>query len=390
MATDIQRKILYIDTHNTFGGGQTMLLRLIEGLDKSKFLPILVCSGDNQKFIQELKVHLIDFSPIKTKILVLENKFLKALLQFPNFFKMNFKIAQIIREKKPDIIHVNLFYSALFSIIPAKIYKKPFVWIAQTPSDLLKYKFLTKFLIRFADKTILTCKDFIRLAKENDFNTTKLQTIYTGLKMEDYYQKEDLGNEIGINGQKIKKPLVVMIGRFDRYQKGHQYFIEAAKIIKESLPNINFLIIGGAVDSKEEEYRRELEEKVKELKLSNQVIFTGFYPDLIYLLSNTEAVVIPSLYEAPSAVALEAMAMKRPVVASNVGGIPEVVIDGETGFLVPPKNPEAIAEKVIFLLKNPQIAKEMGEGGYKRVKENFTQEKLTREYEKLYDNLLKK
>ena len=382
-------KILYIDTHNTFGGGQTMLLRLIEGLDKSKFLPIVVCSKDNQKFIQELKAHSIDFIGVKTKILILENKILKAILQFPNFIKANFKIAQIIKKTKPDIVHANLFYSALFSVIPAKIYRKPFIWVIQTLNDLLKYKIFTRFLIWAADKTILTCQDFIRLAKENDFNTTKLQTIYTGLKMKDYYQKGSSGNEIEINGQKIKKPIVAMIGRFDRYQKGHQYFIEAAKVIKEKILNVNFLIVGGTVNPEEEKYKRELEDKVKELGLSDQVIFTGFYPDLIYLLSNIEIVIIPSLYEAPSAVAMETMAMKRLVVASNVGGIPEVVADRETGFLVPPKNPEAIAEKVTFLLKNPQIAKEMGEKGYQRVKKNFTQEKLAREHEKIYDSLLK-
>ena len=100
--------------------------------------------------------------------------------------------------------------------------------------------------------------------------------------------------------------------------------------------------------------------------------------------------VLPSLKESIPAVIVEAMAMKRPVVASNVGGVPEAVVDGETGFLVPPKDPQAIAEKVIFLLKNPQIAKEMGEKGYQKVKENFTQERLARNYEKLYEELIKK
>lgn len=382
-------RILYIYTHTAFGGGETMLLRLIDGLDKNRFFPIVVCSKGNQRLIQELEEKSIEFTPLEIKNIVSENKILKAILQFPNFLNAIFKIAQIIRQKKPDIVQPNLFYSALFSIIPAKFYRKPFIWIAQTPSDLLRYKTFTKFLIKNADKTILTCKDFIRIAKENNFNISKLQTIYTGLKMEDYYQKGSSRNEIEINGQKIKKPIVAMIARFDRYQKGHRYFIEAAKIIKENFQNVNFLIIGGAVNPEEEKYRSELEDKVKELGISNQIIFTGFYPDLIYLLSNIEIVVIPSLYEAPSAVALEAMAMKRPVVAFNVGGIPEVVADRETGFLVPPKSPEAVAEKVIFLLKNPQIAKEMGEKGYQRVKTYFTQERMASEYEKIYKSLLK-
>lgn len=383
-------KILYIYTHTAFGGGETMLLRLMDGLNKQKFSPIVACSNENKRLIQELKEKSIKFIPLTVQNITSENKFLKAILQLPNFLKMNYRIAQIIRRESPDIIHVNLFYSALFSIIPAKLYRKPFIWVAQTPSDLLKYKFFTRFLIWLSNKTILTCRDFIRIAKENNFNISKLQTIYTGLKMDEFYQKENSGDTIEINGKEIKKPIIAMIGRFDRYQKGHQYFIEAAKVIKEKILNVNFLIVGGTVNPEEEKYKRELEDKVKELGLSDQVIFTGFYPDLIYLLSNIEIVIIPSLYEAPSAVAMEAMAMKRPVVASNVGGIPEVVINGETGFLVPPKNPRAIAEKTIFLLKNPQKAREMGEKGYLRVKENFTQEKLAREYEKLYEELIRR
>ena len=383
-------KILYIYTHTAFGGGETMLLRLMDGLNKQKFSPIVACSNENKRLIQELKEKSIKFIPLTVQNITSENKFLKAILQLPNFLKMNYRIAQIIRRESPDIIHVNLFYSALFSIIPAKLYRKPFIWVAQTPSDLLKYKFFTRFLIWLSNKTILTCRDFIRIAKENNFNISKLQTIYTGLKMDEFYQKENSGDTIEINGKEIKKPIIAMIGRFDRYQKGHQYFIEAARIINKRISNANFLIVGGTVNSEEEKFKRELEERVKELGLSNQILFTGFYHDLIYLLSNIEVVVIPSLYEAPSAVALEAMAMRRPVVASNVGGIPEIVIDSETGFLVPPKNPQAIAEKVIFLLKNPQIAKEMGEKEYQRIKENFTQERLVREYEKLYENLLKK
>jgi glycosyltransferase involved in cell wall biosynthesis len=382
-------KILYIYTHNVYGGGETMLLRLLDGLNKDKFFPIVLCSKDNKRLIQELQKKSIKFISLSIKNIVSENKFLKAILQFPNFLGVMFKTAQVIKQENPDIIHVNLFYSALFSIIPAKFYKKLFIWIAQTPSDLLKYKLLTKFLIFLSNKTILTCKDLVRLAKENGFNTEKFRVIYTGLKMEEFRRKESSGNEIEINNQKIKKPIVAMIGRFDRYQKGHQYFIEAARIINEKMSEVNFLIVGGTANEEEEKFKKELEERVKEIGLSEKIIFTGFYPDLIYLLSNVEIVVIPSLYEAPSAVAIEASAMRRPVVASNVGGIPEVIIDGETGFLVPPKDPQAIAEKVIFLLKNPQIAKEMGEKGYQRIKENFTQERLAREYEKLYEELLK-
>lgn len=383
-------KILHTYTHTAYGGGQTMLLSLIDGLSKNRVSSVVICSKDNLKFIEELKEKSIKFIPINSKNLVLENKFLKAIFQFPNFLLTVLKTAKTIKEEKPDIVQANIFYSALFSVIPAKLYRKPFIWIAQTPSDLLRYKTLTRFLIWSADRTILTCKDFIRIARENGFNTSKLHTIYAGLKMEDYWQRENSGKEITINNREIKKPIIAMIARFDRYQKGHQYFIKAAEIIRKRFTEANFLIIGEATGPEEKKFQKELEKKVKKLGLSDRIIFAGFYADLNYLLSNIEVVVIPSLYEAPSAVALEAMAMKRPVVASKAGGIPEVVVEGKTGFLVPVKNSQAIADKVIFLLEHPEIAKKMGQQGHLRVKENFTREKLTREYEKVYNDLLKK
>jgi glycosyltransferase involved in cell wall biosynthesis len=383
-------KVLYIYTHTAYGGGQTMLSRLIEGLDKKEFLPTVVCSADNPRFIQELKEKKIDHIPLETKNVITENKLLKAVLQLPNFIGINLKIAKIIKDKKPDIIHVNLFYSALFSIIPAKIYGKPFLWVAQTPSDLLKYKILTKFLIAVSDKTIITCEDFIKMAKENGLNASKLKVIYTGLKMEEFYQGEKLAKNILINSREIKRPVVAMIARFDREQKGHKYFIEAAKMIKDRFPQTNFLIVGGTFSKEEEEFKKELEDKGKELGLGQNLIFSGFYPDLIGLLYGTDIIVIPSSYEAPSAVAMEASAAKKPVVASNAGGIPEIIIDGKTGFLVPYKGSKEIAEKVIFLLDHPETAKEFGEKGRERIKDNFSQERLADSHKFLYNSLIRK
>ena len=99
--------------------------------------------------------------------------------------------------------------------------------------------------------------------------------------------------------------------------------------------------------------------------------------------------VLSSVTEGISLTLLEAMASGLPVVVTNVGGNPEVVVDGETGFLVPPKNPEKMAEAIITLLKNKELAKKMGVAGRKRVEEKFSLERMVREYEEIYRNLLK-
>jgi len=382
------KNVLFIDTHNIFGGGQQHLLRLLSGIDKKEFFPIVLCSEQNQKFIEGLKKINIEFISIKSKIVISENKILKTILQSPNFFYSIFKTAQIIKNKKIDILQANLFYSAIFGAIAASFFKKPFIWTIHIPEDITKYKIITKFLIALSAKITPSCNDFLKVAKENGFNMSKFKAIYPGLKLEDYQIKQ-ITDKLEFNGKKITKPIIAMVARLDPIQKRYQDFIEAAEIVLKEIKEPNFLIVGGATNYFEENQKKELENLVKEKGFSHKIIFTGFFPDLNYLLSNTQILALPSLEESIPAIVLEAMAMKIPVVATKVGGIPEAVLDGETGFLVSVKNPQSLAEKIIYLLKNPERAKKMGEKGYQRVKEEFRQEKLAKECQKVFNDLLK-
>jgi len=384
------KKILYTDTHHIYAGGQNHLIRLIDGLNKTKYFPIVLCAKENERFIQELKKRNIEFLTVKTKNLLFKNKILKAIVQFPNFLYLIFKTIQIVKGRKIDIIQANLFYSALFSLIAAKICKKPFLWTLHILDNVFKYKNLIKLLVKLSDKTITICNNYITVAKKEGLDVSKFQTIYDGI-LADTSFSEDMQKvkEIKINEKWIEKPIVAMIARIDLKQKRQQDFIESVVIVLKKFPKAYFLIVGGTSNPYEEKQKRELENLIKENGLSDKVILTGFLPDLKNLLLNIEIFVLPSLKEGVPAAILEAMVAKKPVIATNIGGIPEVIVDGGTGFLVPPQNPQVLAEKIIYLLKNPQIAKEMGEKGYQRIKSYFTLEKMAREHEKLYDNLLK-
>lgn len=372
-------RILYIYTHTSAGGGETMLVRLIEGLDKQKYTPVVICSDENQRLIERLGVIGIKTYALSVKNLVMENKLKKAVFQLSNFIGLTKKTIKIIKQEKINLVQANLFYSALFGIIASKLCKKPFFWVGQTADDFQKYKGFVRFLTKHSDKTIVSCEDLGHMARDWGLDTKDFQVIYTGLDMKKYKTKEGV---IEIDGKIIKRPIVAMIGRFDKQQKGHPYFIEAAVKIKD---DINFLIVGGTYNEEEKKYKMGLEEIVKDLGLSSKIIFTGFYPDLIYLLSNIDIVVIPSLYEAPSAIALEAMAMKKPVIASDVGGLPEIVDDFYAGLLVRPKDSEAIASGITFLLKNPELMEDMGRRGYEKIVQGFTREIMVNKYSKLYD-----
>jgi glycosyltransferase involved in cell wall biosynthesis len=131
-----------------------------------------------------------------------------------------------------------------------------------------------------------------------------------------------------------------------------------------------------------------MEAKAKAMQLSEDVIFTGIRQDVPNILGLLDVFVLPSLWEGLPIALLEAMAAGLPVVATAVGGTPEVVVEGETGFLVPPRDPEALAEAILRLLREPDLRRRMGEAGRKRVAEHFSVEQMVQKTEALYEHLL--
>ena len=164
--------------------------------------------------------------------------------------------------------------------------------------------------------------------------------------------------------------------------KGHRYLIEAAPYIREKVPNVRFLMLGDGP------LEKELKEMVKKEGLSDMFIFTGFRQDVPKILSICDIVVFPSIFkENFSFAALEAMACRKPVIVTSVGGFPEMVEDGVTGFVIPPHNSEELAKKAVILLQNDTLAKNMGEAGRLRVEDFFTLEKMLEKTYALYESV---
>jgi glycosyltransferase involved in cell wall biosynthesis len=179
-------------------------------------------------------------------------------------------------------------------------------------------------------------------------------------------------------------PLVGIVGGLIPW-KGHCYFLEAAFLISRKFSEVKFLVVGE--DFVGGRYRRQLEDLSFKLGLSDKVVFTGFRQDIPEILGSLEILVLTSLKEPFGRVLIEAMACAKPVVATNAGGVPEIVREGETGLLVPMRDPEALARSIKLLLNNKEKAKEMGEKGRRRVEENFTIEAHVKKVESLYQVL---
>jgi glycosyltransferase involved in cell wall biosynthesis len=176
-------------------------------------------------------------------------------------------------------------------------------------------------------------------------------------------------------------PVIGAIGRMV-WQKGFEYFIKAIPAITKEFPEARVLIVGDGP------LRERLEELGERLRVQGNLIFAGFRSDVKEILSAIDILVIPSLLEGFPMVSLEAMAMAKPIIGTNIDGITEQITNGENGVLVPPRDPSALAKATIGLLRNRETALRMGVAARKKAEQEFSVEKMVSETGKLYLSLL--
>jgi len=177
-------------------------------------------------------------------------------------------------------------------------------------------------------------------------------------------------------------PLVGIVARLVPI-KGHAEFIEAARLVLERHQDVRFVIVGDG------QLRGQLEAMVRRLGLEQRIIFTGFRQDLENVFAALDILVLTSHNEGLPVTVIEAMTAGRPVVATDVGGVSELVEVGVTGFLVPDRNPAAAAERILYLLDHPDVGRRMGKEGRRRAVARFTKQRLVLDMLRVYDELLR-
>ena len=164
-------------------------------------------------------------------------------------------------------------------------------------------------------------------------------------------------------------------------QKNQHTLIEAAALVVRDVPDVRFVILG------EGELRPHLEEQIKHRHLERHVFLAGFRADVLELMKDFDVFALSSIQEGLCTSLVDAMAAGKPTVATAVGGVPEVVADGETGFLVPSKDHHALAEKIVRLLKDERLRERMGGAGLARARRLFTVERMVEETAAVYERL---
>jgi glycosyltransferase involved in cell wall biosynthesis len=238
---------------------------------------------------------------------------------------------------------------------------------------------LTWLIYNVLPNRVITVSEAIRkqLINYNKFNPEKIVSIPTGVDLSVFDPQKVKLSPLPKNGF-----LIGMIAVFLEW-KGHKYFISAVPEILKEIPFAQFYIIGNGNKKAWEK----IEKQIHTLNLKEKIHMLGFREDIPQILSSLDILVHPSYNEGLGQVILQGLAMKKPVVAINIGGITEIIKHRETGFMISAKNPHAIASAVIKLYENPDLRKKLGEKGRKLVEEKYSFNKMIDKIEEVYKNV---
>lgn len=379
--TGVAKNILFYESSSGEGGSANALCNIINNLNRDKFTPIILTTKMGNKIDDTRNAEIIklrDYSePAKL------NFFSFFLFAIKNYVPEIWHIYFIIKNKKVSLLHINTNAMSGAAIIAAKIAGVPCVCHIRETRKFIKREELFS---RLVDRFILLNKDSYEVYGQH-VRKDKISIIYDGLDLADFnaINAEDFIREFQLNSE----PLVGVAGRIVE-GKGQKEFILAGKEVLKSLPKTKFIIVGDAKGS-QDNYYKEAKDLIMNEKLNRNIISTGWRNNLKNILSALNVAVLPSTNfpEGLPNVIIEAMALSKPVIATDIPGPRDIVVDGETGFLVPPGDIRAMAEKITYLLNNPELAIKMGEAGRKRVEKLFDIKDRVKDIENIYEELLK-
>ena len=359
-----------------------LLTPLIDELIKNGYNVHVACSPE--KYTEKLKKQGYKIKSIKIKRNFSPISNLKSLWQIYKF----------IKKEKFDIVHVHTPIAAFIGRIAAKLAHTPIIiytahgfYFHENMSFLQKklYIGLEKFCGRYFTDMLFTqsYEDKITAINEKIISKDKVVWISNGVNIEKFNIPPDKNLKYSL-GFKDTDKIIGFTGRLTK-EKGIEELIIAIKKVIKTIPQAKLLVIGDTLTSDKEGFNKNL---IQENNLENKIFFTGFYEDVFRLLSIINIFVLPSYREGMPKSILEAMAAGKPVIATNIRGCREEVVDGVTGLLVPVKNPEALAQAIIKILSNPEMAKKMGEAGKKRAREKFDEKMVLEKELKIYQKLI--
>lgn len=273
------------------------------------------------------------------------------------------RLARILKKCNCDVIHTHLSTASLLGAFAAKL--------AGKPSVAHVHGLNTATCFFFSSAVIAVSNAVKKHLAAQGIDEKIIYVVHNGVDIP-RFEAVDISCAKEAQGINPDTPVFGVFGRLSP-EKGQRVALEGMFLLLKTHPNARLLLTGDGKD------RESLVESAKALGIERNVEFKGFADDVRGLMSACDAVIVPSLKEGFGLAAVEAMALERPVVASNIGGLPEIVVPDGTGFLFEPGNPQALASALAQLVENPDLARKMGKLGRDRVKDYFDADKQAKE-----------
>ena len=346
---------VHVDTAKTWRGGQRQVLLTVLGLRERGHRTVLVAHPEGELASRASEGHdLIRLAP-------------RAEVDL----HAGWKLSRIIKDLKPDILHAHDPHAVALASLALSFMtsgKCPGLIASRRVAFHLKGHAFSRWKYQQVDCFVAASNAIRSMLIGDGIDADRVVTVYEGIDLH-RVQGEPAANIHAELWLPTHAPIVGAVAALTQ-EKGHKYLVEAAALVVRDVPDARFVIMG------EGELRPALERQVKELHLEKHVLLPGFRADILSFIRSFDLFVMSSLFEGLGTSLLDAMALSKATIASDTGGIPEVVMHGETGLLVPPRHAGELAAAITKLLKDPSRRERMGRAGLERVKRIFSADQM--------------
>ena len=376
-------RILHIHTLPIVSGSGINTFLSMQGMDKTLYEVDLACAPGG-RLISLVEENHMEVRTFKNMV--------QPLRPFKDTLAL-IDLTAFLRKNPYHIVHTHNSKAGFLGRLAAKLVGVPvivhtvhgFAFHDQEPLwRQMLFRNLERLASRWSDRMIFISQPLIDWAlKDHIVGEDKITKIYSGIQLDKFHPvKSEEKDQIRSKWSIKKEEAVVGIVSKLWEGKGHTVLIEAFKLLKEKIKDAKLVIVG------EGYLYDELFRRVGNNGLRDSVLFTGFQMDVSEIIATFDVAVLPSFFEGMGRVILEAMAMEKPIVASRVGGIPDLIDQGINGLLVRPGDARELADALERVLSDNGLAKRLGREGRKRIKDQFSADVMVRSIEKLYRELL--
>ena len=376
-------RVLYINHVSTISGAEESLLALLARVHRDVVEPVLACPpGELAARARQLDIRTepIQFARFKrTANPITKGAYAMAWLAGSN------AIRKLVATVKPGIVHSNSSTAHLYAGRVARKAGLPCIWHAR---DLRRLPLEARTICQKTDRVIAISDAVADFLAASGLGRPVVTRIYNGIDPDTWRERVDASDNVRAElGLDPDDRVLLMAAQFVPWKR-HEDAVRAMPKVIEKEPRARLVLAGNDRFGDHPELGDQLRALAEDLNVADRVIFAGYRQDMPTLLNEAELLVVPSDAEPFGRVAIEAMALGKPVVGTRAGGLPEVVRDGQTGLLVVPRFPDSLAAACARILENDSLAHSLGDAGRERVEELFHIQQTVEATQELYETVL--